>query len=78
MTSAQNREEISLRHVAMVAKFLGDNKPKNVTLAVSDIIDLVHFQLICQMLAIFSGLNPKGTYLILEKEKTSVLCSPSL
>ena len=25
-----NREDKSLRHVAMVAKFLDDNKPKNV------------------------------------------------
>ena len=28
ITSVSNREEKSLRHVAMVAKFLDDNKPK--------------------------------------------------
>ena len=29
----------------------------------------MQFQLICQMLAKLSGLNPKGPYLSLEKEK---------
>ena len=32
-------------------------------------IDVISFHLICQMLAKFSGLNPKGPYLSLEKEK---------
>ena len=31
-------------------------------------MDLIQFHLICQMLARFSGLNPKGPYLSLEKE----------
>ena len=31
-------------------------------------MDLIQFQLICQMLAKLSGLNPKGTYLSLEKD----------
>ena len=31
-------------------------------------MDLIQFHLICQMLAKFSGLNPKGPYLSLEKE----------
>ena len=57
------REEKSLRHVAMVAKFLDDKKP------ISNFIDLIQFHLICQMLAKFSGLNPNGPYVSLEKEK---------
>ena len=32
-------------------------------------IDLIQFPLICQMLAKFPGLNPKGPHLSLEKEK---------
>ena len=36
---------------------------------VSNFIDLFYFHLICQMLATFSGLNPKGPFLRLEKEK---------
>ena len=35
----------------------------------SDFIDLISFNLICQMLAKFSGLNQKGPYVSLEKEK---------
>ena len=31
-------------------------------------MDLIQFHLIFQMLAKFSGLNPKGPYLSLEKE----------
>ena len=39
----------------------------------------MQFHLICQMLAKFSGLNPKGPYLSLEKEKNNffVLRSPT-
>ena len=36
---------------------------------VSNFIDRIQSDLICQMLANFSGLNPKGPYLSLEKEK---------
>ena len=36
---------------------------------VSNFIDLIQFPSICQMLAKFSGLNPKGPYLSVEKEK---------
>ena len=32
-------------------------------------MDLIQFHLICQILAKFSGLNPKELYLSLEKEK---------
>ena len=50
----QSREEKSLRHVAMVAKFLDDNKPKWIR-TVSNFIDLIQFHLICQMLKKFLG-----------------------
>ena len=63
-----NKEEKSLRHVAMVATFLDDNKLK-IHLTHSNFIDLIQLHLICQMLAKFSGFNPKGPYLSLEKQK---------
>ena len=72
---AFNREEKSLHHIAMVAKFLDDNKPKRHLhckkwiLSASNFIDLISFNLICQMLAKFSGLNRKWPYVSLEKEK---------
>ena len=60
----------SFRHVTMVVKFLDDNKLKTSLKkrihAVSKFIDLIQFHVICQMLANFPGLNPKGTYLSLE------------
>ena len=59
-----NREEKSLGYVAMVAKFLNDNKPK---IHLKSKFALFH--LICQMLAKFSGFNLKGPHLSLEKEK---------
>ena len=67
-----NREEKSLRHVALVAKFLHDNKPKihlksKFALFQTSSVFSLQFLLICQMLAKFSGLNPKGPYLSLEK-----------
>ena len=53
------KKEKSLRHVAMVAKFLDDNKPKTTfkrwIRTVSNFIDLIQFPSICQMLAKFSG-----------------------
>ena len=55
----------------MVAKFLDDNKPEihlKIKLALFQ-TSLILFHLICQMLAKFSGLNPKGPYLSLEKER---------
>ena len=58
----------------MVAEFLDDNKPKNVFKTVSDFIDLGYFQLICQMVAKFSGVIPKGPYLSLEKAKEKMFC----
>ena len=56
--------ERSLRQVAMVTKFLDDNKPKTSIKkwlrTVSNFIDLIQFHLICPML------YPKGLYLTLE------------
>ena len=53
------REEKSFRQVAMVAKFLDDNKPKTSLIkrirTVSNFDDLIQFHLICQMMAKFSG-----------------------
>ena len=62
-------EEKSIRHVAIVAKFLDDNEPKTWIRTVSNFIDLIQFHLICQMLAKFSGVEFKGPYLSLEKEQ---------
>ena len=64
-----NREKKSLSHVAMVAKFLDDNNQKRSLKIVSDFIDLVQFQLICQMLAKFTGVKSERTYLSLEMSK---------
>ena len=55
----------------MVAKFLLDNKLE-IHLKIKFALfqtSLILFHLICQMLAKFSGLNPKGPYLSLEKER---------
>ena len=49
-----NGEEKSLRHLAMVGKFLDDTKGK-VNLLYFYFLDLIHF--ICQMLAKFCGVE---------------------
>ena len=49
-----NREKL-LRLVAMVAKFLDENKPKTWIRTVSNFIDLILFHFICQMFAKFWG-----------------------
>ena len=73
------REEKSLRHIAMVAKFLDDNKPKASLKkrihTVTNLIDLIRFHLFCQMLAKFQGLNPKRPYLSLEKKRQFLCCA---
>ena len=49
-----NREEKSLHHDAMVAKFLDDNKSlKKHICTVSNFIAFIQFHLICQTLAKF-------------------------
>ena len=62
-----NREAKSLRHVAMVAKFLGDSKPtkhfkSEIALfqTSSILFSLIEFVKSWQN---FLGLNPKGPYL---------------
>ena len=45
----------------MVAKFLDDNNQKTSLKIASDFIDLVQFQLICQMLAKFTGVKSERT-----------------
>ena len=65
----------SLRHVAMVAKCLDDNKPKihlKSEFALFQNFKTSKFHLICHMLAKFSGFNSKGPYPTLEKEKETI------
>ena len=75
--------EKSLRHVAMVAKFLDDNKPKTSLKkwihAVTNFIDLIQFHLICQMLAKFSGVKSERIMSKLTKKEKKIvkLCSPT-
>ena len=64
-----NREEKSLRHVAMDAKFLDDDKPKT-SVKVSDFIDLILLHLLCQMLANFSGIESERTVSKFRKRKS--------
>ena len=61
-----NREEKSQCHVAMVAKFLDDNKLIKSIRTISNYTDLIQFHLIWQIMAKFS-LGPYR-YLRLEKE----------
>ena len=73
------KEEKSLRHVAMVAKFLDDNKPKTSfkrwIRTVSNFIDLIQFPSICQMLAKFSGSEKTVSKL---RKRTFLCCVRSL
>ena len=77
-----NREK-SLPRVAMVAKFLDDNKPKMSLKKwihiVSNFIDLIQFYLICQKLAKFSGVESERTAskFTEKKKKAFVFCSPT-
>ena len=69
-----NREEKLLCHVAMVAKFLDENKlktslKKSRIHTVSNYIDLIQFHLICKMLAKFSGVESEKTISKLRKRK---------
>ena len=72
-----NGVEKSLCHVAMVAKFLDDNKPK-ISLkkwirTVSNFDDLIQFHLICQMMAKFSGVESERTVSKFRKRKRKFL-----
>ena len=78
-----NREEKSLRHVAMVAKFLDDNKPKTSlkkrVRTASNFKDFIQFHLIWHMLAKFSRVESERTVSKFRRGKktTFVLCSPT-
>ena len=70
-----------LRHVAMIAKFLDDNKPKTSLKksirTVSNFINLTQFHLIRKILAKLSEVEPEKTVSGLEEEKENfVLCLP--
>ena len=60
------REENSFRHIAMVVKFLDENKVENVTLK---LFQFIQFLLIFKCWRNFLRLYPKGPYLSVEKEK---------
>ena len=64
-----NREEKSFRHVAMVAKFLNDSKPKTAFKKWIFALFLIQFQLIRQMLAKFSGFESERTLFTFRKKK---------
>ena len=78
-----NRGEKTLSHVATVAKFLDDNKPK-ISLkiwirTVSDLVNLTQVHLICQVLAKFSGVESERTASKLRKRPfIFVLCSRTI
>ena len=68
-----DRTEKSLRHLAVVAKFLDDNKPKTSLLkwvrTVSSFIDVIQFNSICQILAKLSGVKSERTVSKFRKKK---------
>ena len=73
-----NRVEKSLRHFAMVAKFLDAKKPKTSLYkwicTVSNFINLIQIHLICEMLAKFSVVEIIQKYQVsLEKENFCVM-----
>ena len=73
-----NREETSFCHVAMVAKFPDDSKPKTALKKLKFALFLIQFHLICQMLANFSGFESErilSLELSLEKEKEDCIYS---
>ena len=71
--SSRNREEKSLRHVPMVAKFLDDHKPKILLKSEFALFQtqsiFFNFIQFVKCWRNFLGLNPKGPYLSVEKEK---------
>ena len=72
------REEKSLSHVAMVAKFLDDNKAKTSLKkwirTVSNFIDLSQFHLPCRILAKLSGVESERTVPEFSNRKRNFLC----
>ena len=71
---------MSLCHVAMVAKFLDENKPKTSLKREFALFQTTSiFFYLSNVGEIFLGLNPKGPYLSLEKDnENSMLCSSTL
>ena len=73
-----NREEKSLRHVAMVAKVLDDNKPKTSLKrrirTASNFIDFIQFHLIWHMLVKFSRVESERTVSKFRRGKRQLLC----
>ena len=66
------REEKSLRHVPMEAKFLNDHKPKillKTEFALFQTQSLLQFHLICQVVANSSGAESHRTVFKLRKKK---------
>ena len=85
LNSPSNREEKSLRHVAMIAKFSDDNKTKTPLKkwirTDSKFIDLIQFHLICKILAKLSGVESERTVselIWVEKKKKEILVLCSL
>ena len=78
VSQAYHGEEKLLSHVAMVAKFLDNNKPKmslkKSIRTASNFIDLIQFHLIWQMLAKFSRVESEGTLSKFRKGKSQLLC----
>ena len=70
--SPSNREKL-LRHIAMVAKFLDDNK-LNVNFYYFKLHRSYSIHLICQMLAKFSGAKAVRTLSKFNKGKRKCLC----
>ena len=75
-TVTHNREEKLLPNIAMVAKFLNDNKPKTslekLICTVSNFINLIHFHLICQMSMKFSRIESKRIIAKFRKRKKKI------
>ena len=73
-----NREEKSLRHVAIVATFLDDNKPKTSLKkwirTASNFIYLIQFYLMWQMLAKFSWVESERAVSKFKRGKRQLLC----
>ena len=67
-----------LRHVAVVAKFLDDNKLrtslKKGIRTISNFIDVIEFHLTCQMLANFSEVESERIVSKFRKRRRAFLC----
>ena len=73
-----NRVEKRLRHVAVVAKFLNDNKLrtslKKGIRTISNLIDVIEFHLSCQMLVKFSEVESERIVSKCRKRRRAFLC----